>query len=167
MRFSKNEHVFHESGGVCKISDIQTAPLEGMPKDRVYYIMQPVHDPNSVIYVPVDSDSIFVRGLLSRNEAEDLLAKIEQIESIDEPNAKVLRAKYIDAMRTHLPKEWICVIKTVTARMRMLALRSQRVSETERSYYETAKRHLCTELSLVLGIGTREVEDLIAEKTPI
>ena len=167
MRFSKNEHVFHESGGVCKISDIQMAPLDGMPKDRTYYIMQPVHDPNSVIYVPTDSDVIFVRSLLDRTEAEALLSEIDRIELIDEQNAKLLRTKYIDAMRTHLPREWIRVIKTVTARMRTLALRSQRISETERSYYETAKRHLCTELSLVLGLEPLAVEDLILQKTPI
>lgn len=167
MRFSKNEHVFHESGGVCKISDIQMAPLDGMPKDRTYYIMQPVHDPNSVIYVPTDSDVIFVRSLLDRNEAEALLSEIDRIELIDEQNAKVLRTKYIDAMRTHLPREWIRVIKTVTARMRTLALRSQRISETERSYYETAKRHLCTEFSLVLGLEPFAVEDLLLQKTPI
>ena len=167
MRFSKNEHVFHESGGVCEILDILTAPLEGMPKDRVYYVMRSLHDANGVIYAPVDSDAIFIRPLLSRGQAERLLTEMDAIEPIDEPNPKLLRAKYVEAMQTYLPSEWIRVIKTATVRMQLLSLRSQRMSETERSYYENAKRNLCEELSIVLGMQSHEVEALFAEKTTV
>ena len=81
--FEKHEYVFHESGGICQVSDIQKAPLDNMPADREYYILQPLLDPNSMIYVPVDSDRIFVRRLLDRTEAETLLSKMASVEVID------------------------------------------------------------------------------------
>lgn len=105
--FEREEYVFHESGGVCKIADIQTAPLEGMPSDRDYYILEPLSDPNSVIYIPVDSDKIFLRRLLSRAEAEELLDRIPFVRTIEESNAKLLRAKYIELMKMHDPVEWV------------------------------------------------------------
>ncbi|MBQ7346784.1 MAG: CarD family transcriptional regulator [Clostridia bacterium] len=151
--FERDEYVFHESGGICKIADIQTAPLDNMPADRRYYVMHPLHDQNSVIYIPVDSDCIFLRRLLSRAEAEELLDRIPFVRTIEESNAKLLRAKYQEAMRTHDPVEWVRVIKTVYLRTTAQPPRSGRISETERSFAENAKRNLHAELALALGLS--------------
>lgn len=161
--FEREEYVFHESGGVCKIADIQTAPLEGMPRDREYYVLKPLSDPNSMIYIPVDSDKIFLRRLLSRAEAEELLDRIPFVRTIEESNAKLLRAKYLELMKMHDPVEWVRVIKTVYLRMNAQTLKSQRISDTERSFAENAKRHLYTELALALELPTDRMEDYITE----
>ena len=162
--FEREDYVFHESGGVCQIFDIQTAPLDNMPADRKYYVMKPVHDPNSVIYIPVDSDQIFLRRLMDRSEAEELLNRIPSVHTIDEPNSKLLRAKYIESMRTHDPVEWVRVIKTVYLRTNTNPPRSGRISETERSFAENAKRHLHTELALALGLHEQDVESYISNR---
>jgi CarD family transcriptional regulator len=161
--FERDEYVFHESGGVCRIADICYAPLEGMPADRQYYVIKPIHDPNSVIYMPVDSTGVFLRPLMDRAEACALLDRISTVEWIDEPNAKLLRAKYIEAMHRHEPEEWVRVIKTVTRRIRMQTSPSRRISDTERSFAEAAKRHLYTELALVLGHTEQEMAASLAE----
>lgn len=161
--FERGAYVFHESGGVCQIADIQVAPLDGMPADRTYYVMRPVHDPNSVIYIPVDSNRIFLRRLLNREEAIELLDRIPSVQTIEGDNAKQLRAKYMELMRMHEPLEWVRVIKTVYARTNTSASRAQRVSDTERSFSDNAKRNLHAELSLALGIPERNVENYITE----
>jgi len=163
MMFERDDYVFHESGGVCRIDDICYAPLENMPADRQYYIIKPLHDPNSVIYMPVDSTGVFLRRLLNREEAKALLDAIPRVELIEEPNAKQLRARYIEAMRTHDPIEWVRVIKTVHRRIQMQTSPSRRISDTERSFAEHAKRHLHTELALALGIPAQEMERYISE----
>ena len=162
--FAKDEYVFHESGGICQIADIQVAPLDNMPADRQYYVMKPIYDPNSVIYIPVDSDAIFLRRLISRADAEELIDRIPFITAIEESNAKLLRAKYIEAMHTHDPLEWVRVIKTVYLRMTMQTSRSQRISDTERAFSESAKKHLHTELSLALGLPMQKMEDYLTER---
>lgn len=159
--FQKDDYVFYESGGICKIFDIQFAPLDSMPADRQYYILQSVHDRNGVSYVPVDSDKVFLRKLLNREEAQRLMDEIEAISVIEESNAKLLRNKYIEAMHTHQPVEWVRVIKTVYKRMNADSQKPQRLSETERSFAENAKRFLYTELALALGLQEREMEAYI------
>ena len=161
--FQKDEYVFYGSGGICKISDIQTSPLEGMPADREYYVMQSIHDKNGTMYIPVDNDKVFLRRLLSREEAETLLERIPSIEIITEENAKLLRAKYLEAMRTYQPSEWVRVIKTVYFRANDPGRQRQRLSETERNIAESAKRYLCTELSLSLGRPTADLEAYLLE----
>lgn len=161
--FGIDEYVYYASGGVCRISDIQYAPLDGMPADKQYYVMHSLHDPSGVIYVPVNSQTVFLRRLLSREEASALIERIPSIAPIEEPNAKVLRGKYIETMRRHDPEEWVRVIKTVYRRTQALAAvsHSQRISDTERSFAEDAKKYLYTELSLALDVPVKEMEDYI------
>ena len=71
--FQKDEYVFYASGGICKILDVQFAPLEGMPADREYYVMRSIHDKSGLIYVPTDNETIFMRHLLNAERAEVLL----------------------------------------------------------------------------------------------
>ena len=157
--FQINDYVFYESGGICKIADIQTAPLDNMPADRQYYVLQSVHDSNGVSYVPTDSDCVFLRLLMTRQEAEELLERIPYITVIDESNPKLLRTKYLDAMRAYDPVEWVRVIKTVYLRSTERTSRAMRISETERTLADTAKRYLQTELALALGESEAEMEN--------
>ncbi len=161
--FACGEYVFHESGGVCRIDDICVAPLESMPADRKYYVMKPIHDLNSVIYIPVDSDRIFLRRLLTREEAEELLDRIPFVRAFEAENAKLLRQKYTEAMDTHQPLEWVRVIKTVYLRANMQEGRPRRISETERSFSDRARRNLHAELSLALGLAEAEMEQYIVD----
>ncbi|MBQ8309627.1 MAG: hypothetical protein IJX80_01275 [Clostridia bacterium] len=161
--FQKDDYVFYGSGGICKISDVRTAPLDGMPADREYYVMQSIHDANGMIYVPVDSDKVFLRPILSRKEASALLDRIPHVDAIDEPNSKQLRARYVECMQTHVPEDWVRVIKTVWRRANADARRGQRISETERTMAENAKRYLHAELALALGLCERDMEEYITE----
>ncbi len=155
--FQKNDYVFYGSGGVCKIVDVQAAPLDGMPKDRLYYVMHSVHDVNSMMYVPVDSECVFLRALITAEEAQALLADIPRVALIVEENAKRLRERYQEHMRRYMPEDWVLVLKTVQARLDEPRPLARRISETERSYAEAAKRNLCTELALVLDHPTEEI----------
>ena len=100
--FQKDDYVFYESGGICKIFDIQFAPLDSMPADRQYYVLQSVHDHNGVSYVPVDSDKVFLRKLLNREEAQRLMDEIEQECRIQEAGQWIQQQK--QALDTELQK---------------------------------------------------------------
>ena len=164
--FERDDHVYYASGGVCRVTDICYAPLAGMPADRQYYVLRSLHDPSGVIYVPVNSDAVFLRRLLTREEAEELLREIPALSVFEEPNAKALRGRYVESMKKHEPAEWVRVIKTVTGRIQELAKisRSQRISDTERSFAEDAKRYLCAELSLALDIPMQRMEEYLKER---
>ena len=156
--FQINDYVFYESGGICRVSDIQVAPLPNMPADRQYYILQSIHESNGVSFVPVDSQQVFLRPLMSRAEAEELLERMPYIATIRENQSKLLRAKYIEAMRTYDPVEWVRVIKTVYLRANEKISKTQRISETERNFSDTAKRYLHAELALALELPEKEME---------
>ena len=158
--FQIGDYVYYASGGVCRVSDVCCAPLSGMPRDRQYYVLHPIHVAGDVMYVPVNSEAVFLRGLLSRDAAEELMRQIPSIRGFEAPNAKALREKYLEAMRQHDPVEWVRVIKTVYGRVRRLAAqsRTQRISDTERSFAEDAKRYLYAELAITLNVSLEEMK---------
>ena len=161
--FQIGDYVYYASGGVCSVSDICYAPLSGMPQDRQYYVLRPAVGADGVMYVPVNSEIVFLRGLLSKDEAEALLEQIPSIQVFEEPNAKALREKYLGAMRQHDPVDWVRVIKTVYRRIGEKTARAQRISETERSFAESAKRYLYAELALALDLQGVDMEEYIAD----
>ena len=158
-KFQKDEYVFYESGGICKILDVQVAPLDGMPADREYYVMRSIHDKSGMIYVPRDNTSIYMRAILNAEGAEALLATLAQIEPIIEPNGKLLRTKYLEAMQKHEPSEWVRIIKTAYHRKNEFPDRIQRLSEGERDLVARAKSFLYTELALALDVPDKEMAE--------
>ncbi len=160
--FEKGEYIYYASGGICRVDDIKVAPLAGMTPGRQYYVLHSLHDSCSVMYVPVDSTTVFVRRLLSKAEAEELVRRIPSISPLCEPNGKALRAKYTEVMQRHEPEEWVRVVKTVYQRAEQFAASSsQRLSDSERAWGADAKRYLHTELSLALEIPVGQVEEYI------
>ena len=159
--FQKNDYVFYESEGICRVNDILRSPLDGMPEDKDYYLLRPIYSKNAILYVPVDSDKIYMRPILDRKEAEELVNEIPAVEEIREEDAKKLRATYAELFQSHLPRNWVRIIKTVRIRFQTALSKGQRISDTERNVAENAKRFLHSELALALELDENEVEDYI------
>ena len=161
--FQKGDFVFYASGGICRIEDIQIAPLPGMPQDQMYYVLRSVHDSNGVTYLPTNCTAVFLRPILTAGEAESLLQSANELDTISAQDAKSLRASYQQAMRTYNPSEWVRVLKTVRSHAVPAegTTRPQRLSETERTFGEEARKYLYTELSLALNISDEQIEQCL------
>ena len=63
---------------VCKIKEIRKNYLSG--KD--YYVLSPIEDNSLTTYVPIDNSLGFIRNIISRDEAYNLINKIPYIDVI-------------------------------------------------------------------------------------
>lgn len=162
--FRKDDYVFYESEGICRVSDILRAPLEGMPEDREYYMLRPIYSRNGVLYVPVDNDKIYMRAILKKEEAEELVNEIPKLEEICEEDSKKLRATYTELLQSHLPRNWVRILKTARTRLQNSMAKGQRLSDTERTVADSARRFLHSELALALDLDETEVEAYIRSR---
>lgn len=160
MKFNINDYVFYSSGGICQISGICRKQFKGMSADMEYYVITSVGEPKETIYAPVDSDKIFMRPIMTHEEANKLIDMMPSIKEIDEENIKLLKEKYNEAMKTHEPAQWVKVSKTIYRRANNPE-NKRRISETERSFGDTARKYLNVELALALGIEVGEVDGYI------
>jgi CarD family transcriptional regulator len=161
--FKVGDHVVYGTNGVCLVTDVCPSPFD--KKDtRTYYVLKPVSGPAAaVIYTPVDNERIPMRSLISVSEGESLLSRVSAIPSLPIPNEKARREAYRAAITTGDPEAYVAVIKTIGGRRADFAGTQRRIPEFEMEYDGVARRHLCTELSLVLGRTAEEIAGYLGD----
>lgn len=75
--FGMNDLIVYGKIGVCEIIDITSPDLDGLEKDRTYYVLRPT-DGKSIIYAPVDT-KVFMRPIITAEEADRLIDGIPQV----------------------------------------------------------------------------------------
>lgn len=78
--FEEGDLVIYEKTGVCRIDKITTQNSSGLANDQLFYILHPLHD-NCIISVPVGSDQLYMRNIITREKAEELIDHYQ--ESLD------------------------------------------------------------------------------------
>lgn len=161
--FEKGSLMVYDTVGVCKVEDIGVP--EGLPvsnKEKEYYKLAPVFG-SGTIYIPVDT-KVFMRPVISKDEAEELIRKIPAIrEDICESrNQKVLEDHYKASLLSHDCEDLVRLIKTVYVKKQNLEKNGKKAGKTDTQYMKRAKSLLHEELSIALGIPVEDVEGYIA-----
>ena len=63
--FEQGEYIVYGSTGVCKVEKVTTMDMDGVPGDKLYYILRPYHKEDREIFTPVDNKKTKMRKLLS------------------------------------------------------------------------------------------------------
>lgn len=68
--YGKNEVIYSDGIGVCKVSDIVNLSVNKKPPVQ-YYLLSSVFDKNKTSYIPVNGHQVVLRQLISVDEAEN------------------------------------------------------------------------------------------------
>lgn len=68
--YGKNEVIYSDGIGVCKVSDIVNLSVNKKPQVQ-YYLLSSVFDKNKTSYIPVNGHQVVLRQLISVDEAEN------------------------------------------------------------------------------------------------
>lgn len=160
--FEKGSLLIYDTVGVCRVEDIGIP--SGIPvsdKEKKYYKLAPVFG-SGTIYIPVDT-KVFMRPVITKDEAETLLAKIPEIREdlCDTRNQKVLEDHYKASFQSHECEDLVQLIKTVYLKKQNLERNGKKTGKTDQQYMKRAQGLLHEELSIALGIPVEEVEEYI------
>lgn len=162
--FEKGSLMIYDTTGVCRVLDIGVpAGLPVANKNKEYYKLAPVFG-SGTIYIPVDT-KVFMRPVISKSEAENLIRKIPEIREdfCETHNQKVLEDHYKASLMSHECEDLIQLIKTVYVKKRNLERAGKKTGKTDTQYMKRAKALLYEELSIALEIPVEEVEDYITK----
>ena len=161
--FDIGDLLFYGTNGVCRVSEICASPFD-TNDTRQFYKLTPVAENTSlVIYTPVDNTQVIMRPLISKIEAEALVARIPDIEKVTVSVEKHRKEAYRDTIREGNPEGYVKIIKTVRARREYFKRTRRRVPDLDNDFEHTARTCLYGELSTVLGISRDEVSRIILE----
>ena len=70
------DYIVKNGNGVCRVDNIMHLDINGIDKNRLYYLLVPLDDEKGKVYVPVDTSVQHIRKVMSVEEAYELIANI-------------------------------------------------------------------------------------------
>lgn len=162
--FEKGEYVVYGTKGVCQVEDITHVDMPGADKERLYYVLCPVHNTSGKIFSPIDNQKIVMRKVISEDEAKELIAEIPSIGELWISNEKEREAKYKEAVLSCDYKDWVGVMKTLYIRKQRRIAQGKKVTALDEKYLHLVENELYDELSIALHIPANQMERHIKEQ---
>ena len=72
--FEKDQLIMCGGHGVCRVVNVTGNPFDRFDKVRRFYVLEPVFEKASTVYMPVDNEKVVMRRVMNREEAEELIA---------------------------------------------------------------------------------------------
>ena len=162
--YSIGEIVVYGSTGVCRIVDI-APPSRPNTAGALYYTLKPLYQ-DGFIYAPVDSDKIYIRSVISREQAERLIDTIPDIkeELCRSVNRQQLIEKYQSAFSSHDCADLVGLIKSIYQKKLYADSHHRRLGQLDTRYMKRAEELLYGEFSIALGIPREDVCGYIARR---
>ncbi len=158
------EYIVYGNAGVCKVVETVKMPVPGTKDDKLYYTLDPVYDKGCRLFVPVDSQKVKMRPILTKKEADALIGRIKEIDILWVKDEKSREQIYKDAIRTCNCEEWVRMIKTLYIRKKSRLAEGKKVTSSDAKYLHLAEENLYGELSVVMGIPKNEMGEYISSR---
>lgn len=156
--FEIGTYISYRSEGVCVISDIREECFGALGKSEEYYILAPLKDMNSILYVPVNNELLTskMQRLLSADELCSLCDELrgERMEWITDSRARngVLREILAAGDR----RELIVLVNTIVERIERSAEIGRKITAGDENTLKRAKRMLLDEFSATTDLESEE-----------
>lgn len=159
--FTPGDLIIYSGEGVCRVESIGPLDMSGANRSKKYYTLQPIYREGK-IFIPVDT-TVFMRPVISRDEAEELIRHIPEIrgEIYENRNLRMLNEYYQSLLQTHSCEDMLELIKAVYAKQKENESMGKKPGLVDERYMKRAEDILYGELAVVLGIPKEGVLDYI------
>lgn len=162
--FSVNEKIHYGGSGVCVIQEITTMRF-GRSRER-YYVLKPVYQNSSVIYVPVENQQLVakMRPVLSREEVDRLIDDMPDIPTAWEEDPQARKASFDALLRSNQCRDLIILIKTLHAHKERRQADGKTLHVADETFLREAQRLLYDEFAGALELQPAQVQAYIENK---
>ena len=163
--FQPGEIIVYGNTGVCRIMEITKPNLPGVDRKREYYLLSPLFQ-DGKIYSPVDNTKVFIRPVISKKQAEEMIDMIPEIQTkqINSLSTQQLSEKYQEYFNTHNCTDLLELIMSIYAKKQHQLSLKHKVGQIDERYMRKAEELLYGELAVALDITPKEVPDYIATR---
>ena len=147
------DKIIYGSSGVCVVVELCTPNFSREDRGKQYYKLRPVYG-TETIYAPVDTKA-FMRPVMTRAEAEDLVKRIPEIEEYVPSSRSItaLRQEYEACFRNHSCEIYVRLVKGIYSK----GINGKKLGQTDQRYMKRAEDVLYGELAVALDLKPAEV----------
>ena len=157
--FKQDDYVVFKKN-ICKVKEIK----EKYYGDMDYYILSPIEDESLTISLPVEDKNGIIRSIMTKQDVEDLINSIPNIEIVDSSGSKPIIYIYKDLITTGKHEDLIRIIKTAYLRNETKTMDGKKAGATDTNYLKLAEQSLYNELSIVLGLSYEQTKKYVHNK---
>ncbi len=163
--YQVGELVLYGSTGVCKIEEIKEQDFPSTGEKRLYYVLRPLYE-DCVISAPVDSDKVFIRPIISRQEAEELIGNIPYIQApvYQSKISRELTEHYEAILKRHDCRSLVQLTMSIYTKKQALLSQKRKFGTVDERFLKRAEDLLFGELAAALKIPREQVQEYISEK---
>lgn len=159
--YQTGDYVVYGTYGLCRVTNVGTLDMDGVPKDRLYYFLTPETGMHGTVYTPADNVRVSMRSIMTKDMAVNLIRESADMKALDITGEKLREEKYKECIRSCDGKEWFRLILTIRDRMRERAEQGKKITALDERYMKLAEEYLYAELAVSLGISRDEVPGYI------
>lgn len=162
--FQVGDLVQYGGTGVCRVSEIKAQQCSGQ-EERLYYVMQPLYQ-SCVISVPVDSDKVFIRPIITRQEADRLIELIPTLDcsAFHSKASRELSEHYSALLKSHDCQNWIQLTLSIHAKKENAIRHKRKFGSVDERFLKQAEDMLFGEFAAALDIPRDQVRGYIDAK---
>lgn len=163
LMFKTEEFVVKANSGICKIVEITELDLLDDGNFIPYYVVVPMDEKSSKLFVPVNTASNVLRYVIDETRAWEI---INMVSSIPEPvfeNDKVRETKYKEAIKSCEPETLVGIIKSMFSRKKARIEQGKKSFAIDDHFFKLAENCLYSELAFATGKEKSDIEKIITD----
>ena len=163
MNYQVGDMILYGTQGVCRIAEIAERDFSG--NSMLYYILKPVFDERSTLYVPVYGEAADkLRRILSVPEVYKLIKAMPDEDTIWIENEAVRRKKHKEIISQGDRQELDKLIKTIYLHDKKQKAIGKKLHVADERFMKDAEKILYDEFAYVLNIEPDQVVTFITEE---
>lgn len=162
--FKTGQHIIYGNTGVCTVTDIIRKDTDARGVQD-FYVLKPASS-DYTITTPVNGSKVFMRPVISKDEANALIDAIPTIHAEAYHN-RVLRQlsdHYDEFLTTHSCEDLIKLTMSIYAKKQSLLQQKKKLGAVDEKYIKKGEELLFGEFAAALGIEKSEVQAYIAAR---
>ena len=166
--FQKGELILYGGTGVCRVTDIISKKFSRTDPEKLYYILTPLYQ-TGTITTPVENGKVFIRPVITRDEAIGLIDEIPHIEAeaYHNTNLQQLENHYKKELESHDCMDLLRLTMSTYRKKREREQAKLKFGAVDRRYMERAEDLLFGELAVALDIERDSVPSFIEHRLSI
>lgn len=162
-----NDTVLYGAYGVCKIRDITEKEVDGHKQE--YYVLKPVYDGNSTIFLPVHNEKTTekMRHVLSAEEIYALIKAMPAESTIWIDDEAARKGRYKEILTKGNRAALVMLIKTLYLHQQAQMEKGKKLHAADEHCMKDAEKMLYDEFAHVLDIKREQVLPFIFEQIEV
>lgn len=162
-----NDTILYSSEGVCTVTDILEQDFGG--KTAQYYVLKPIYNSSSTIYVPVDNETLTtkMRRILSAAEIHEIIRAIPNEPPLWIEDEAERKEAYRQILQRGDRMELLRMIKALYDHQQLQRAKGKHLHTADEHFFKEAEKILYNEFALVLQIRPDQVVPFILQQVEL